>query len=78
MKKEVSFKCKQCYFDLCSMCSNCYNVYASKLSKTNSLKIGHINVHSVHPKIDEINRLIKKTNLDILCIWSESSLNKNI
>ncbi len=72
--KHKVIKCKHGYFDVCSICSSSYNVCASKLSKANGLKIGHINVHSLHPKIDEISFLIKKTFLDILCISETSSI----
>ena len=45
-----------------------HDACASKLSKVKGLKIGHLNVRSLHGMIDEIHFLIFKINLDILCL----------
>ncbi len=42
-----------------------------------SLYIAHINTRSLLPKIEEIRFLIKKTDLDILCI-SETRLSDKV
>ena len=48
-----------------------------KLDKVNGLKIGHINVRSLLPKIDQIRYVISKCNFDIFCI-NESWLDDTI
>lgn len=70
-------KCKHGYFDKCFMCSSSYNMCSKMLSKASGLKVGHLNVRSLQPKLDEIDFLIKKTKLDILCI-SETWLKKRV
>ena len=38
------------------------------LSKSNGLKIGHLNVRSIINKMDEVRFILSETKLDIFCV----------
>ena len=69
--------CKHGTFNSCSECKSAYGTFKKKIAKLKGLKVAHINIHSLYPKVEEIRFLLLNTGLDILCI-SETWLDEVI
>ena len=70
-------KCAHSTFNTCPTCMSAHGILSKRVNQDSGLKIAHINVRSLFPKIDEIRFLLNNTNLDILCI-SEAWLDNTI
>ncbi len=73
----VDPRCGHKGFNTCKLCMTAYGKLSRTVKHSTGLKVAHINVRSLYPKIDEIRYLLADASLDILCI-TEAWLDKTI
>ena len=75
--EQNSLCCQHGVLTKCTECMSAYKQFQTKLKKHRGFKAAHINIHSLYPKIDEVQFLLCNSNLDILCLsetWLDQSL----
>ena len=70
-------RCGHKDINTCKICLSAYGKLKRSVKSLNGLKLAHINVRSLYPKIDEIRFLLTEMSIDVLCI-SEAWLDETI
>ncbi len=62
-EESVATKCGHASFNTCRICWSAYGSFSKIVQNSKGLKVAHINVCSLFPKIDEIRFLLIKLKL---------------